>query len=240
MVALITVKDTVKQISKMTVKKAPGWDNISAEHIKYCGTTTLASITWLKNEIISAEILHQRYKRALIVPIPKARKDPTTKDNNRGVTLLSVLYKLLEMIILEREKDWLERNDVIDELQGDGQDKCSSLHVSMLLKGAVSYNINQGNSVYIAFLDIRNCASYLKVKKTFNVLICGSWYGWFLPERGVHHGAPLQIRLYQVYVNELLQRLKSNTHGLMIDDIKVTCPSFADDIAIQALYIKVG
>ena len=67
-------------------------------------------------------------------------------------------------------------------------------------------------------------------------MIDGSWDSGFLPERGVHQGAPLSMRLYQVYVNELLQRLKNNTHGLMIDDIKVTCPSFADDIAIGALY----
>ena len=151
----ITVKDTVKHISKMKVKKVPGWDIISVEHLKYSGTTTLASITWPMNEMISAEILPQHYKRGLIVPIPKARKGPTVKDNNRGITLLSVLYKLLEMIILEREKEWLERNNVIDELQGAGQDKCSSLHVSMLLQEAISYYRNKGNSVYIVFLDIR-------------------------------------------------------------------------------------
>ena len=257
----ITVKDTVKQISKMKVKKAHGWDNISAEHLKHSGTTTLASIIWLMNEMISAEILPQHYKRGLIVPIPKARKDPTVKDNNRGITLLSVLYKLLEMIILEREKEWLERNNVIDELQGAGQDKCSSLHVSMLLQEAISYNRNKGNSVYIAFLDKRKAFDTVWVPgllfklsqlgmnrkalhfvsedyKNFqcSVMIDGSWDSGFLPERGVHQGPPLSMRLYQVYVNELLQRLKSNTHGLMIDDIKVTCPSFADDIATGALY----
>ena len=124
-----------------------------------------------------------------------------------------------------------------------------------------SYNIYKGNYVYIAFLDIRQAfdtvwVSVLLMKlsqlgmnrktlhfvsegyKNFqcSVMIDGSWDGWFLPERVVHQGAPLPMRLYQVYVNELLQRLKSNTHGLMIDDIKVTCPSFADDIATGALY----
>ena len=165
------------------------------------------------------------------------------------------------MIIIEREKEWLERNNVIDELQGAGQDKCSSLHVSMLLQEAISYNRNNGNSVYIAFLDIRKASDTVWVPgllfklsqlgmnrkalrfvsegyKNFqcSVMIDGSWDSWFLPERGVHQGAPLSMRLYQVYVNELLQMLKSNTHGLMVDDINVTCPSFADDIATGALY----
>ena len=191
----------------------------------------------------------------------KSQEDPTVEDNTRGITLLSVLYKLLEMIILEREKDWLEQNDVIDEVQGAGPSKCSSLHVSMLLQEAISYNRNKGNSVYIAFLDIRKAFDTVWVPgllfklrqfemnrkalrfvsegyKNFqcSVIIDGSCDGWFLPERSVHQVAPLSIRLYQVYVNELLQRIKSNTHGLMIDDIKVTCTSFADDIATGALY----
>ena len=211
--------------------------------------------------MISAEILPQHYKRGLIVPIPKARKDAMVTDNTHGITLLSVLYKLLEMIILEREKEWLERSNVIDDLQGAVQGKCSSLHVSMLLQEAISYSRNKGNSVYIAFLDIRKAfvtvwAPGLLFKlsqlgmnrkalrfvfegyKNFqcSVMIDGSWDSWFLPERGVHQGAPLSMRLYQVCVNELLQKLKSNTHGLMIDNINVTCPSFADDIATGALY----
>ena len=114
-----------------------------------------------------------------------------------------------------------ERNNVIDELQGAGQDKCSSLHVSMLPQEAISYYINKGNSVYIAFLDIRKAfdtvwvpgilfkLSQLGVNrkalrfvsegyKNFqcSVMIDGSWDSWFLPERGVHQGAPLSMRLY--------------------------------------------
>ena len=49
----ITVKDTVKQIYNMKVKKASRWEiSLSVEHLKHCGTTTLASITWLMNEMI--------------------------------------------------------------------------------------------------------------------------------------------------------------------------------------------
>ena len=44
------------------------------------------------------------------------------------------------------------------------------------------------------------------------------------------------MRLYQVYINDLIQQLKSSLHGLMINDLNVTCPSFADDIATGALY----
>ena len=214
----------------------------------------------LMNEMVTAETLPQHYKRGLIVPIPKARKDPTVKVNNRGITLLSVMYKLFEMILLDRETEWLKRHDVIDELQGAGQDKCSSLHVSMLLQEAIAYNRNKGSSVYVAFLDIRKAFDtvwipglLLKLStlgmnrkslrlvsdgyKHFqcSVYIDGSWDDWFLPERGVHQGAPLSMRLYQIYGNELIYMLKNNIHGLMIGNINVTSPSFADDIATGTL-----
>ena len=99
------------------------------------------------NIIVVKENIPQHYKRGLICPIPKAGKDPTHKDNNRANTLLTVMYKLFEIIMLAREKDWLVRKYTIDDLQGAGQDKCSSLHTPMLLQEITSYKRNSGATV---------------------------------------------------------------------------------------------
>lgn len=69
-----------------------------------------------------------------------------------------------------------------------------------------------------------------------SVLIDGEWGDWFIPERGVHQGAPLSMTIYQVYLNELLQQLKESPYGLCISEIDTTCPSFADDVAGGSLY----
>ena len=57
--------------------------------------------------------------------------------------------------MLSREKEWLSHPDVIDDLQGAGQNKCSSLHTSMVLQEVIQANVEKGQSVYVAFLDIK-------------------------------------------------------------------------------------
>ena len=55
-------------------------------------------------------------KRGLIVPLPKPGKDPTYKDQNRGITLVPVIYKVFENILIDREKEWFEELNVIDDI----------------------------------------------------------------------------------------------------------------------------
>ena len=258
---LVTVDEVKKQIHKMKRRKAPGWDRITPEHLKYSGSMTMNAITWLINLIIRVEIMPSHFKKGLIAPIPKQNKDVTHKDNNRGIMLLPVLYKLFESIILEREKDWLHDTTVVDELQGAGQEHCSCLHVSMMLQESIAHHVNKGQNVYIALLDIRKAFDtvwvegllYKLLKAGLNhkslrlisqaydnfkcsVIVDGRWNTWFTTERGVHQGAPLSMRIYQVFLNELLQQLKQNQHGSIIYGIDTTCPSFADDITTVALY----
>ena len=134
----------------------------------------------------------------------------------------------------------------------------------MLLQEAVAHNINKGESVYVAFLDIKKAFDTVWVNgllyklyqagihiKSWKIMkecysnfqctayIAGKGCTWFIPERGVHQGAPLSMRLYQVFMNELLQMLKTCEYGVRIGDINVSCPASADDIAVASLY-KVG
>ena len=82
------------------------------------------------NEIAKNEDMPENFKEALIVPIPNWDKDKTIKNKNRGITLISIMYKTFEEIMLNRETVW--KNSVEDELQGVGQEKWSCLHTSVL------------------------------------------------------------------------------------------------------------
>ena len=44
-------------------------------------------------------------------------------------------------------------------------------------------------------------------------LIAGQPGTWFVPEWGIHQGAPLSMPLYQVYINDLLTQLRDNDWG---------------------------
>ena len=257
----ITVDEIYVELSKLKTKKAPGWDGITNEHIKHSGKLTLATLTWIMNKIIWKEKLPISYKRGYIISLPKPNKDKRVKDNNRGITLLTTFYKLLERIIFKREKPWLNDHDVMDEIQGGGREKISCLHTSYLVQEAVAENTERGSNVFVAFLDIKKAFDsvwlpgfLLKLHRagmrpkpwkiiydayqSFQcaALVDGSPGTWFNVKRGVHQGAPLSMPLYQVYINEMIIELRKSIYGIQINSIDVTSPAHADDIAVMALY----
>ena len=255
-------KEEIKKVTRgMSNNKAPGWDTITAEHLKYGGEYLIGAITWLINGIVRREKIPQQLKRGLIVPIPKADKDRTVKDNNRGITLLSVLYKVLEKVILLREQKWFQDKNNINELQGAGKEHCSCLHTSMVLQEVIAQNLSKGESVYVAFLDIKKafdtvfipglmyklymCGMRLKpwrliqdsyTNYEYATYVAGRPGSWFIPERGIHQGAPLSMHMYLIYINELINQLRGSPHGAMVSNIDATSPGYADDLAIASMY----
>ena len=250
------------EINKLKLRKAPGWDLLSSEHLRYGGEKLRFVIKWMMTEIIKSEIIPQHFKKGLIVPIPKAGKDKTCKDNNRGITLISILYKIFERIMISREETFLR--SLMDEMQSAVQIKCSSLHSSFVVQEAINYHLNAGSTVYTAFLDTRKAFDTVWLNgllfklheaglngKTWRLLKCcytqfqcavliGGVPGkWFCTERGVHQGAPFSMWLYILFINNLLKELKASGYGANIGSLNVTCPSHADDIAIIALH-KLG
>ena len=69
-----------------------------------------------------------------------------------------------------------------------------------------------------------------------DIFIDGQAGDWFYPQRGVHQGTPLSMSLYIIYINELLNKLKSSGHGSSICNMITTSPAHADDIALMVSY----
>ena len=154
-------------------------------------------------------------------------------------------------------------NDVTDDLQGAGQEKCSSMHTTWLLRETISANREKGCSVYVGLLDTKkafdsvwiNGLMYKLFKlgmdgkmwrilrdmyKEFHccVQIDGTNSAWFTIEQGLHQGAPWSMYGYQVMINDLIIALKCSGLGIVIKHINTSSPTFAEDMAIVAIYKK--
>ena len=85
------------------VRKAPGPDGLMAEHLKAGGEAVVIWLLRILNAIKELEVVLDVLKRGLIVPVYKGGgKDPLKVDSYRGVTLTSVVAKVLEFLVLER------------------------------------------------------------------------------------------------------------------------------------------
>ncbi len=258
----IREQEVEKTIKTLKNNKAPGFDRITNENLKYAGPNAVCAITVIFNSMIQLEHVPQCFKKGVIVPIPKGGgKDTTQKGNNRPITLLPCMYKVFEKVLLNRMDEWLASNAIISEMQGAFQAKCSSTDVVAMLQETVAHHRECENDVYIALLDVSKAFDSVWSEglfyKLFNLGLEGKlWrilrqcYEGFTCEvlvnqtksreftvgRGVHQGAPLSMRLYQIYNNDLLNDLNTTNVSVGILDLKTGSPAFADDIAVVSLY----
>ena len=196
-------------------------------------------------------------KRGVLVPIPKARKDATIRENNRGITLLPILYKIYQCLLKQRLANKIIEK--ISPVQGGGLKGVSCLHTSLLVRETISCNVENNRNVYVCFLDAKKAFDsvwingmiyklfHLEIDPKFcrivkdmytqfscAVRVNNELSSWFNIKMGVQQGAPLSLWLYELYINDLIVILRESGFGAKIANINVTCPTYADDMAIIA------
>ena len=100
-----TADEASRAVSKLKKKKAPGPDGLLAEHLKAGREAVVIWLTNILNAIVELESVPTILKRGIVVPVYKGGgKDPMKIDSYRGITLTSMVAKVLEFLLLE----WLE------------------------------------------------------------------------------------------------------------------------------------
>ena len=176
----------------------------------------------------------------IIVPIPNGKdKNLLSKDNHRGITLVSVVSKVYEKLLLS----WLELNCPlnINRLQGACVYGSCSLNCAYILRETVSKLCGDGSTVHVCLPDAKKAFETAWNKGLFDKLatLCcnrhlwhilwnyyqgftcsvqvagggGGQSKWFVAEQGVHQGGPFSMKLYTVCNSDLLSDLESGRHG---------------------------
>ncbi len=113
-----TVNEIANACKNLTNNKAPGYDRITNECLKYGGYTLYETLCKLYNAMIRLGYIPPSLKRSIIVPIFKGKgKSKTSMKSYRGVSLTPTLNKVLEKIVLRRLKPWLDNQDFPPALQ---------------------------------------------------------------------------------------------------------------------------
>ena len=81
--------------------KSPGTHKIPVELIKAGGRTSRSEIHKIITSVWNKEEMPEEWKESIIVPIYK-NGDKTDRNNYRGISFLSTMYKILSNILLSR------------------------------------------------------------------------------------------------------------------------------------------
>ena len=98
-----TAEEVARAVARLKGRKAPGPDGLMAEHLKGGGDAVVIWLLRILNAVVELEVVPDVLKEGFIVPVYKGGgKDPLRVDSYRGVTLTSVVAKVLEFLFLER------------------------------------------------------------------------------------------------------------------------------------------
>jgi len=188
-----------------------------------------------------------------MIPIPKVKHLICTSDNFRAITLSSVLGKLFDLIVLDKEQEALCTSD----LQFGFKAGVSTTQCTNVFNETVShYNFNKSN-VFVLFLDATKAFDRVKYCKLFKELIKRNvsplvlrllldmytrqslrvkWKNVICDDfnvcNGVKQGGVLSPVLFAVYMDGLIKRLKNSGVGCYMGNHFVGAIAYADDVIL--------
>jgi len=248
------VTDIEKGVNALKNGKAAGADGLSKENITNSHPAIIVHLKLLFNMIYLHGFVPDDFGNGITIPILKDKLgDVSSVDNYRPITISPVISKIFEYCLLFQFEGALESS----YLQFGFKNNSSCSHAIFLLKEVTDYFVSHGSNVYMASLDARKAFDRVNHVKLFNILINKGlpgrlvkiiidWYGktfsvvkWndcFSESRsvksGIRQGGILSPIFFNIYMDVLLNTLKSSEYGCHLGRTFVACIAYADDLIL--------
>ena len=249
--------EKVKQVlMSMPSNKAPGYDRISINVLKDCYVHILPTITGLINASFSQEVFPRSWKKAEIIPQPK-EGDHEIAGNNRPISLLPVLSKVIERVALEQFTMYLNDTGNLT-IHQSGNRKCFSTEtLQLFITDHIYQAIDNKMVTAVILLDLSKAFDSIshtilleKLKNLGTSPSATAWFASYLCERlqsvrigqhlsepqivthGVPQGSILGPLLFNIYINEINRICKDCNIESYVDDSKLLLSFSMRDISI--------
>ena len=256
----ITLDNVFDAVLCLKIGKSADDEEISAEHFLNAPYNFFVRLQAVFNLMLVHSFVPKQFKFGTIIPLVKDHHGNRSDVNNyRGITISPIASKIFEHVLKCIFGSFLKTSP----WQFGFKKKSSTLHALYCLKETINHYIENGSSVFCAFLDaskafdrLVHSGLFLKllnrnVPKIFLDIII-YWYSdllcrvrWddcfsqsFQVLAGVRQGGILSPDFYNLYVEDLIAILKSLNVGCYVLDIFLSALLYADDMAILAPSVK--
>ena len=252
----ISYNDVLHAIKCLKSAKSDGFEGLTSDY--FCKGTPLLyeCMSFLFTSMIKHNYSPAKFGISTIIPIHKGANLKLSECKNyRAIALSSMFSKILDNCIVLRQSDILES----DPLQFAYKAKASTIQCTAVIIDTINYYINNNCGVYMCMLDASKAFDRVDLYTLFSKLrqrkICPmilrflmksyknqflrvNWNGehssMFSVSNGVKQGGVLSPILFNVYLDDLIQDLKSNGVGCHINGHFAGCFVYADDITLIA------
>ena len=252
----LDMNDVKCAVEKLKPYKVDGKFESYSDNIINGGDMLYVHLSILFKCMLTHNIVPRDMVLSTLVPIPKSRKKSLSDSSNyRSIALSSILGKVLDSIIMNKNVDIM----LSEYMQFGFKAAHSTTQCTFVMEEIIDLYTRNGSSVYLIMLDASKAFDRVQYIKLFRLLIkrgmC-AMYSRFLGNmylnqclrvkwnsnfsdnfdviNGVKQGGVLSPLLFCIYIDELFIRLRKSRIGCHIGNIYAGAVGYADDVSLMA------
>ena len=242
----VTYCEVLKSLKSMRSDCSTGADQIPAKYIKMSAETIASPLTHILNSFISERSFPEAWKIARVSPIPKV-DNPAQNDDFRPISILPVLSKVYEKLVLYQLLEFMERYQILRGGISGYRKGHSTSTVLLRIRDDIINAMKKGEVTLLALADFSKAFDTVDysvvIRKLHSIGFSNEALQWtlsYLSSRkqfvqvndkqsnmadvgfGVPQGSILGPVLFNLYVNDLEDCLQESCN----------CLQYADDTTI--------
>ena len=154
-IPLVTPKELLNAVrAHINPKRAPGFDLITGVILKQLPKKATVKLTHLYNAALRLKYVPSYWKAAEVIMIPKPGKPVNEVTSYRPISLLPILSKLFEKLLLKRLKPILDKKQIIPSHQFGFRNKHSTIDQVLRITTIIEKALEEKQVCSTIFLDV--------------------------------------------------------------------------------------
>jgi hypothetical protein len=150
----VNYEEVAETIMSLDSKKAPGCDSIPAKVLKEIVLELTVPLTDLINMIVMTSTYPDQMKYAHVIPLFKGG-DKDSPKSYRGISLLTMLNKIVEKLILKRLINFMRKNQIDDRTQYGYRVKFGTNDAVFKFLHEASTSLDKNDFLVVVFVDLQ-------------------------------------------------------------------------------------